>query len=219
MHTFATPHPLSVAVDVPAGRVRLVAGPRTDTTVELRPTDPARRRDTAAAERTDVELRDGVLRITTPTRHELLGPSGQVDVTVHLPAGSDVRVDGSAQTQAVGRLGDVTVTGSYGAVTLDEVATARVTAAAGDVVVGRLAGPAEIATTKGDVRVAEAHGGRVVLSTQMGDIDVSAAAGVAATLDAGTALGRVSDALRTDGTPLLALTATTSLGDITARSL
>ncbi len=61
--------------------------------------------------------------------------------------------------------------------------------------------------------------GAVVLRTQSGDISVAAAAGVSATLDAGTDHGRVSNALRNDGTAGLDIRATTSHGDITARSL
>ncbi|MGW1056205.1 hypothetical protein [Streptomyces sp. NPDC002521] len=45
------------------------------------------------------------------------------------------------------------------------------------------------------------------------------AAGVSAALDAGTSHGRVSNALRNDGTAGLEIRATTSNGDITARSL
>ena len=85
--------------------------------------------------------------------------------------------------------------------------------------VGRLSGPAEISTAKGDIRIAEAVRGTVVLATQAGDIAVTAAAGVSATLDAGTAYGRVSNTLKNDGTAGLDIRATTSKGDITARSL
>jgi hypothetical protein len=53
----------------------------------------------------------------------------------------------------------------------------------------------------------------------MGDITVGAAAGVSASLDAGTGHGRVSNALKNDGTTGLDIRATTNHGDITARSL
>lgn len=53
-----------------------------------------------------------------------------------------------------------------------------------------------------------------------GAITVGAAAAVSATLDAGTTLGRIRNALKnTGGTPGLTIHATTTLGDITARSL
>ncbi|WP_279571388.1 DUF4097 family beta strand repeat-containing protein [Streptomyces sp. 8K308] len=85
--------------------------------------------------------------------------------------------------------------------------------------VGRLGGPAELSTARGDIRIAEATRGTVTLTTQSGDISVTAAAGVSAALDAGTGYGRVSNALRNDGTAELDIRATTSHGDVTARSL
>ena len=140
-------------------------------------------------------------------------------MTVQLPAGSRVEVTGSGELRGVGRLGDVTATDEYGAITLDEAASVRLVTQAGDVSVGRLTGPAEITTAKGDVRVAEAERGTVVLSTQLGDVAVAAAPSVSATLDASTGYGRVSNSLRNDGTPGLAIRATTTHGDITAHSL
>ena len=61
--------------------------------------------------------------------------------------------------------------------------------------------------------------GTVVLRTQSGDISVAAAVGLSAVLDAGTSYGRISNALKNDGTADLDIRATTSRGDITARSL
>ncbi|MFD1496392.1 DUF4097 family beta strand repeat-containing protein, partial [Streptosporangium lutulentum] len=76
-----------------------------------------------------------------------------------------------------------------------------------------------ISTARGDIRITEAMGGTVVLRTQSGDISVGAAAGVSAALDAGTSYGRITNALKNDGTAVLDIRATTSSGDITARSL
>jgi hypothetical protein len=219
MHTFATPTTISLSVDVPVGRIQVIAADRTDTTVEVRPSNPSSGRDAKAVERTTVELHDGALRVATPTVNELFGPSGSVEATVQLPAGSRVEVTGCGELRGVGRLGDVVATDSYGAIKLDEAASVRLATQAGDVSVGRLAGAGEISTAKGDIRVEEAVSGALVLSTQMGDVSVAAAAGVSASLDAGTSLGRVSNALRNEGAAELEIRATTSYGDITARSL
>jgi DUF4097 and DUF4098 domain-containing protein YvlB len=141
-------------------------------------------------------------------------------VTVQLPAGSRVEAKAaSAEFRAVGRLGDVALEGTYRQIKLDEAASVRLTAIDGDVEVGRLGGPAEISTARGDIRIAEAVRGTVVLHTQSGDISVGAAAGVSAALDAGTGYGRISNALKNDGTADLDIHATTSHGDIAARSL
>ncbi|WP_238014153.1 DUF4097 family beta strand repeat-containing protein [Dactylosporangium sp. AC04546] len=220
MQQFDTPSPIAAALDIPAGRVQLIAADRADTAVEVRPADAAKGRDVKAAEQTRVEYVDGVLRIESPARHQILGPSGAVEVTVQLPAGSRVEVKAAgAELRAVGRFGDVAVDGAYGAIKLDEAASVRLTALAGDVEVGRLTGPAEITTAKGDIRIAEAVRGTVVLRTQAGDVSVGAAHGVSAALDAGTGHGRIHNSLRnTDGTADLTIHATTAYGDIVARS-
>ncbi|MET7792061.1 DUF4097 family beta strand repeat-containing protein, partial [Streptomyces sp900116325] len=88
------------------------------------------------------------------------------------------------------------------------------------ITVGRLNGPGDSSTQRGDVKITEAVRGQLTLHTQQGDITVGAARGVSASLDAGTHYGRIDNALRNaDGTPGLSIRATTSQGDITARSL
>jgi hypothetical protein len=220
MQKFDTPAPISAVLDIPAGRVRFIAADRADTTVEVLPANPAKSRDTKTAEQTTVAYADGVLRIHTEPKNQLLGPSGSLEVTVQLPAGSRIEAKAaSAELRGVGRLGDVAFEGAYRQIKLDEAASVRLTAIDGDVEVGRLGGPAEISTARGDIRITEAVRGTVVLRTQSGDISVAAAAGVSAALDAGTGYGRISNALKNDGTAELDIRATTSHGDIVARSL
>jgi hypothetical protein len=221
MQKFDTPAPISAVLDVPAGRIQFIAANRADTTVEVLPANPAKSRDVQAAEQTTVTYADGVLRVTASTpKNQLFGPSGSVEVTVQLPA--DSRIEGkaaSAELRGVGRLGDVAFEGAYRQTKIDEAASVRLTAIDGDVEVGRLNGPAEISTTRGDIRITEAVRGTVVLRTQSGNISVAASAGVSAALDAGTDYGRINNALKNDGTAELDIRATTSHGDITASSL
>ncbi|GAB2826697.1 DUF4097 family beta strand repeat-containing protein [Actinocorallia aurea] len=217
---FATPAAISAVLDVPAGRVHVIAADQADTTVEVSPANPSRDRDVKAAERTTVEYADGTLRIETPVHHEILGPSGAVAVTVRMPAGSRVEAKAAiAEFRSVGALDDVAVESSYGPIAIDEAATVRLAALDGDVEVGRLGGPAEISTQRGGIRIAQAAAGTVTLTAQSGDITVGAAPGVSATLDAGTGHGRVTNALKNDGTAGLDIRATTAHGHITARSL
>ncbi|MFF4805429.1 DUF4097 family beta strand repeat-containing protein [Streptomyces sp. NPDC001351] len=221
MQKFDTPAAVSAVLDIPAGRIQFIAADRTDTTVEVRPANAAKNRDVKAAEELEVDYRDGILRIAAkPAKNQYLGPSGSVEVTVQLPAGSRIEAKAaSAELRAVGRLGDVTFEGAYRHIKIDEAASLRLTAVDGDVEVGRLGGPAEISTARGDIRITEAVRGTVTLRTQSGDISIGAAAGVSAALDAGTGHGRISNALKNDGTTELDIHATTSSGDITARSL
>ncbi|WP_410607847.1 DUF4097 family beta strand repeat-containing protein [Amycolatopsis sp. lyj-109] len=220
MQKFTTPAPIATVLEIPAGRVRFVASPGSDTVVQVLPADPAKSRDVKAASEASVTFDDGVLRVSLEAKNQYFGPSGAVDVTVSLPAGSSVEAKAaSVELRGVGRLGDVTVSGAHGEVVFDEAASLRLTAHAGDVSVGRLTGPAEITTGKGDIRIAEATSGNLVLSTQAGNITVGAGAGVSASLDAGTTYGRIHNALKNEGTAELTIQATTSYGDIDARSL
>ena len=221
MQKFDTTAPISTVLDIAAGRIQVIAADRADTTVEVLPTNASKGRDVTAAEQTKVEFTDGVLRITAPvTQNQLFGASGTIEVTVQLPAGSRIEAKAaSAELRGVGRLGDVAFEGAYRQIKIDEAASVRLTAIDGDVEVGRLGGPAEISTARGDIRIAEAVRGTVVLRTQSGDISVGAAAGVSAALDAGSGQGRISNALKNDGTADLTIHATTAHGDITARSL
>lgn len=220
MQTFATTTPITTVLDLPGARVQLIAADRTDTVVEVLPADAAQGRDVKAAEQTTVSFADGVLRVETPVRHQVLGASGSVEVTVQLPAGSDVEAKAaSADVRGVGRFGDVTFEGAQGVIKVDEATRVHVTTHAGDVTVGRLNGPAEITTGRGDIRITEALRGTVVLSTQTGDVSVGAANGVSASLDAGTSFGRIDNALQNTGVADLTIRATTGYGDISARSL
>jgi DUF4097 and DUF4098 domain-containing protein YvlB len=220
MQKFDTLAPISAVLVIPAGRIQVIAADRADTVVEVRPVNASKSRDVKAAEQTTTEYVDGVLRVEVPVKSQYLGPSGAVEVTVQLPAGSRIEAKAAGtEFRAVGRLGDIVFDGAYHQIKIDEAAGVRLSAVDGDVEVGRLGGPAEISTARGDIRIAEAVHGKVVLSTQSGDISVAAAAGVSASLDAGTSYGRVSNDLKNDGTAELAIHATTSQGDITARSL
>jgi hypothetical protein len=219
MHSYPTPSPIHAILDLPAGRIQLIAADRADTTADIRPADPGKSRDVAAAEQVTVVFADGVLRIAAgPAAHRALGNSGAVEVTVQLPAGSSVEATAaSTELRTVGRLGQVTLEAAQGAVKIDEAATARLAVQDGAVTVGRLTGDAEIRTSRGDIQVTEATSGTLTLATQDGSITVGAP--VAAVLDAKTDLGRVENALKNDGTPAVTIHATTSRGDITARSL
>jgi DUF4097 and DUF4098 domain-containing protein YvlB len=223
MKKFDTPDAISAVLDIPAGRIQVIAADRADTTVEVLPANASKGRDVKAAEETKVEFSDGVLRIKGPAeKNQILGPSGSIEVTVQLPAGSRIEAKAAAaEFRGVGRLGDVACEGAHGAVKIDEAASVRGAAYAGDVTVGRLTGPAEISTQKGDIHIAEATSGTVVLRTQMGDVTVGAARGVSAYLDAGTGYGRIHNALKnTEGAAAgLNIQATTGHGNITARSL
>ncbi|MDA5285360.1 DUF4097 family beta strand repeat-containing protein [Streptomyces sp. Isolate_45] len=222
MQKFDTPAPVAAVLDIPAGRIRLIAADRPDTTVEVLPADPGKARDIKAAGQTGVDYRDGILRIAAaPAKNRVLGNPGSVEITVQLPAGSHVEATlAAAEFRGVGRLGDVTLEAAQATVKLDETNAARLTLHAGDITIGRLGGPADINTQQGNLHITEATHGTVTLRTEHGDIAIGAARGTSATLDAGTRHGRIHNTLNNADGPAATLTihATTSYGDITARS-
>lgn len=176
MPSYDTPEPIAVTAHVGAGSVRFAASDRLDTVVEVRPGDPQRDRDVRAAEQTTVSYAGGVLTIATKERR-FIGPMSAVDVTVELPTGSRVEMDGSwTQVLGEGRLGEVRVRTSGGDVRLDTTGPLKLTASHGSVTVDRVEGGAEIATSSGSVRVGTVDG-PAVLKNSHGSTTVGAALG------------------------------------------
>jgi hypothetical protein len=185
MPSFDTPEPISVTALVGAGSLRLTAADRTDTVVEVRPMDPEKDKDVRTAEQTEVVYTAGVLTVRTKQRY-LIGPVGAVEVTIDLPTGSRADLT-SAFTQVVteGRLGEVQVKNSAGAVHLDTTGPLKVNASHGQVVVERVEGAAEITSSTGTVRVGTVDGpavlknshGATTVGTVTGDLRVRSANG------------------------------------------
>ena len=67
MPSFDTPEPISVTVELGVGDIWIVASDRTDTIVEVRPSDGAKKADVAAAQQTRVEYANGRLLINVVT--------------------------------------------------------------------------------------------------------------------------------------------------------
>ncbi|MFD8850279.1 hypothetical protein ACFV1Q_16675, partial [Streptomyces sp. NPDC059604] len=97
MQTFDITAPVLAVLDVPSGRIQVIAADRADATVEVRPANASKGRDVKAAERTLAEYADGVLRIEAPADGgRYTGPRGSVEVTLRLPAGSRVEAKAAA---------------------------------------------------------------------------------------------------------------------------
>ena len=107
MQNFDTPAPISLVLDIPAGRVQLIAADRADTTVEVLPADAGKGRDVQLAEQTTAAYADGVLRITVPEpKNRHVGHTGSVEVTVQLPAGSTLEL---ADDYVIATISELTV--------------------------------------------------------------------------------------------------------------
>ncbi|MFD8501420.1 DUF4097 domain-containing protein [Streptomyces sp. NPDC059687] len=185
MPSFDTPEPISVTAHVGAGSIRFTASDRPDTVVEVRPLNAKRDKDVRAAEQTEVAYVSGVLTVGTKERR-LIGPSGAVDVTVELPTGSRVDMDGSwTQVLGEGRLGEVRVKASGGDVRLDSTGPLQLTVSHGSITVDRVEGLAEVVTSFGSLRVGTVDGpavlknshGTTTVGAAIGDLRVSGAHG------------------------------------------
>ncbi|WP_330299302.1 DUF4097 family beta strand repeat-containing protein [Streptomyces sp. NBC_00503] len=145
MPTFDTPEPLSATVELGMGRARFIAGERTDTVVEVTPSDPGNERDVRAAEDTQVTCAGGELVIKGPKSRSPFGKIGSVDVTVELPAGSDLTgKTGLGDLFGEGRFRNCHLTTSTGDIQLEEAATVRLKTPNGDVLVDRVTGEVDI---------------------------------------------------------------------------
>jgi hypothetical protein len=215
MPTFDTPQPISATIQLAVGDARLTAGDRTDTVVEVRPSDPSQELDVQAAEQTRVEFSAGHLLIRTPKQRGLnpFGKVGSVDLSVELPAGSQVDASGAMTTfRLTGRLGECRLTSSAGDIQVDEAGPLEVRTAAGEIVIDHVVGDLELSTATGRVRVRDVDGAAVIKNSNgdswvgsvRGDLRINAANGdivvdrAQASVTAATANGdvRVGDLTR-----------------------
>jgi DUF4097 and DUF4098 domain-containing protein YvlB len=160
MPTFATPAPISATIDVVAGDVRVIAGDRADTVVEVRPRDEANGLDVRTAAQTRVDLADGKLTVKSPKPLQVYfsSKSATVDVTVELPAGSHVRAT-TAQGDLLceGLLGDCSLRTYDGDIGLYRASSLRATTTNGRITADRISGDAYV-TGSGDVQLTEVGG-------------------------------------------------------------
>ena len=179
MATFNTPEPISLSVELGAGDVRITAEDRRDTVVEVRPSDPSKRSDVSAAERTVVEYAEGALVIRAPRRwaYTVLGAGKEsVDVEIAVPAGSRLTVEapgGAPAIHATGRLGDCHVRTGAGPIRLGAAGSVQLRTGVGDVTLDRVAGLAEVSTGAGAVRIGAIEGSAAIkgsLDTWIGEI-------------------------------------------------
>ncbi|RVX40282.1 putative adhesin [Nonomuraea polychroma] len=190
--TFDTPEPIVAIIDMATATIRINASDRTDTVVEVRPSDGLNDADVQAAEHTEVEYADGRLLVRTDQEHagltsgwglsfdklvespaswarSLLHGPGSVDVTIDLPAGSRLDAKSAATVLCRGPLGEVTITTSHGDIRVEQAGRLRLKSTYGDISVTRAIGHAEVTTTHGGIHIGEINGTAAV-KTSHGDV-------------------------------------------------
>jgi hypothetical protein len=189
MPSFETREPISVTLQLGVGDIRIVAGDRTDTVVEVRPSDPAKKSDVSAAEQTRVEYAGGRLLIKAPKGWRQLSPWGgreSIDVQIDLPAGSHVRGEAAVATlRCTGRLGECRYKTSAGDIHVDQAGPVQLRTVAGDIAVNRALDHTEVTTGAGAVWIGTIDGTAVIKNSNgdtrigevTGDLRVNAANG------------------------------------------
>ena len=180
MPSYETPEPISVTLELGVGNVRIAASDRTDTVVEVRPSDEADESDVKAAQQVRVDYANGVLRITGPKARpfDFSRKTRSVDVidrTAQRFAGVRRAADGRLPTAPVG-------SGSAGSrpppATSGSSRPARCACkpSAGHVTADGIAGNAEISTGSGKIQIGEIEGSAVVKNSN-GDTEIDAVTG------------------------------------------
>ena len=179
MPSFDTPGPITATIVVPVGDVRISAGDRRATVVDVRPTDASNAEDVKAAELTRIDYTGEQLLVVAPKPRSWLSRSGggSIDVTLELPAGSKTHGSGqSTDFRCDGRLGDCQFKTGLGHIQLDVAHGMSLKTGIGDISVDHATGRAEITVGSGDVRLRELDGSAVIKNSN-GDTWVGVAGG------------------------------------------
>ncbi|MEV5598529.1 DUF4097 family beta strand repeat-containing protein [Streptomyces sp. NPDC052496] len=229
MPAYETPEPIIATLELECGTARITAGKRTDTVVEVLPRNGADDRDVQAVQQTQVTCSGGRLAVKTPRKRSLFGKPGAIEVSIELPAGSDVR--GSSALGGFfceGRFGDVTLKTSLGDLQVDEAAGADLRTDHGDIRLARSTGDLEavgsgrieIGTVTGTARVKNSNGatdigevtGELKANAANGDISVGIAHG---DVSAKCANGRTVIAVAHAGVDASSASGGIRVGDVT----
>ncbi|WP_407547757.1 DUF4097 family beta strand repeat-containing protein [Streptomyces sp. Pv4-95] len=229
MPTFETPEPIAATFELEVGTARITAGKRTDTVVEVLPRDGSDDNDVRAVQQTQVTCAGGRLTVKTPKKRSLFGKPGAIEVSVELPAGSDVRgTSAMGSFFCEGSLGKVTLKTSLGDLQVDEAAGAdlktdhgdiRLAHATGDVEVigsgrveiGTVVGAATVKNGNGSTDIGEVTGG-LKTNAANGDISVGIAHG---NVGAKSANGRIEVAVAHAGVDAMSSNGRIHVGDVT----
>jgi DUF4097 and DUF4098 domain-containing protein YvlB len=245
--TFATPGPVTLEINIPAGDVDVETADGAETTVELE----VRGRDADELEReTLIEARprgEGHEIVVDADRGRgasFRSRDGEYRVHVTVPPGTELKAElASADIRGRGRYrevevsvasgdvqfetidGEAKINTASGDVQLERVGSAEVNSASGDVQIDESAGAVEINTASGDVELGSVTEGEVKLNSASGDIEVGIAKGSRLFVDAQTLSGETSSELELesgspvegDEGPLVELHAVSMSGDIAVR--
>jgi Putative adhesin len=216
MPTFDTPHPIDLAVELPYGRLEVVASDRTDTVVTVSPTNPSSASDRRGAEQTRVEFTGQRLVVEGPRpRFSIVGPGESIDVLIEVPTGSRLTADIGGRVTTTGRLGATRVKGALGGVLIDTTADLWVRSGHGSLEVTAADGSAELTADHGQIRVGSI-GGDAILKSSHGSVEVGEAGG---DLDAKLSYGELEIARACGGVTAKTAYGSIRIGQVSAGSI
>jgi len=186
LSNFNTPSPIAVALDLYVADVRFAVSDRTDTIVEVLPSDPSKAADIKAAENTRVEYDDATRTLSIVSRkprNRFVNFSSKrpesIDVAIQLPTDSGVRGEaGLGDFQSDGVLGTVVLKTDLGAVRLAETGPLNLRSGVGEITVEGVSGSAEVHSGSSDIRIGTVDGTADV-STGNGKVRVGVVTGPA----------------------------------------
>ena len=129
MPTFETPRPVTLDIEFGVGDIQIADAERSDTVVEVLPSDATKPGDVTAAEQTCVDLTDARLEIRGPRGWRQWTPRGgreSIDLRISLPVGSSVQGDvGVAAARSMGELGAFRFKTGAGDVDVEQAGSSR----------------------------------------------------------------------------------------------
>jgi hypothetical protein len=179
MPSFETPDPIKATIEIVSGHVRVSAGDRRDTVVDIHPSDASKKDDVEAAERTRVEFANQRLLVKAPKLRSWSWRStgGSIEVAIELPVGSHLQGTGQlADFECDGRFGDCRIKTGLGYIQLDRADTLSLKSGMGDISVDRATAHTDVKTGSGDVRLRELDSSAVIKNSN-GDTWVGVAGG------------------------------------------
>ncbi|HWA60269.1 MAG TPA: hypothetical protein VG939_02795, partial [Caulobacteraceae bacterium] len=133
MHTFQTPGPARLRVEIPKGRVHVTAADIAETTIELkaRPGDAAGQ---AMVDEAEIAQHGDEIVVIVKKRLGLFGWGPGVEATVRAPVGTAaILATGSGAIETDGRLGDLKATSGSGAIRIADGGEVSAHTGSGDI--------------------------------------------------------------------------------------
>jgi hypothetical protein len=197
MQSFQTPAPARLRVEIPKGRIRIIAEETGVTRVEL----TANRGDATAqewiAEAEIAQSGDEIVVRVRKTGLRLFDFGGGIDAEIHVPLGSGASLStGAGRIETAGRLGEVSAESGSGSITLDDCAEARARTGSGNIVIGAVAGSVKAKTGSGRITAGKV-GANATINTGSGSAELAGAAGDAklTTASGNIEVGEAGDSL------------------------